>query len=318
MTTTLVTGGAGFIGAQLAARLAARGERVVIFDDFNSGLYPAKLKRDRVKALLVPRQVTVVEGDIRDETAVGKLFAHRFDRVCHLAAWAGVGPSLKDPHTYETVNITGTRIIFAAAVAHAIPRVVYASSSSIYGANTKLPFSETDRTDNPVGPYAMTKKTNELQAFYYHHVYGLKSVGLRFFTVYGPWGRPDMALFIFMDKIRRGKPLIVNNYGKMKRNFTYVDDIVDGLVASLDSDFNYETFNLGAGATVTLEEYIAVIEKTMGQKAKKDYRPMPPGEVADTIANVAKAKKLLGYWPKVKIEEGIPRAWTWYKEYYGV
>lgn len=317
--TYLVTGGAGFIGSHVAQSLALRGDNVVVIDDFNSGLYPSELKRDRVKALLEPHGVQIHECDIRDRDKTESIFQrYRIAKICHLAAWAGVAPSLKWPEIYESVNITGTRHVFDLAVKYRVDKVVYASSSSVYGANSKMPFAERDKTDRPVGPYAMTKKANELQAHFYHQVYGLKSIGLRFFTVYGPWGRPDMALFVFIKKILNNEPIKVNNYGRMKRNFTYVDDIASGVIASLDRPVGYAIFNLGADDTVALEDFIAVIENTLGLKARKEYQPMPPGEVPDTIANVTKAKRLLGYEPKIKVAEGIPRFWQWYKSYHGL
>lgn len=317
--TYLLTGGAGFIGSQTAVHLAKRGDRVIVVDDFNSGLYPSQLKHDRVTRLLKPHAIETIELDIRDKDKLDMVIqAHKIDQICHLAAWAGVRTSLKQPETYETVNIQGTRHIFELAAKHDIPKVVYASSSSVYGANTKQPFSEDDRTDSPVAPYALTKKVNELQAFYFNHLYNLKSVGLRFFTVYGPWGRPDMALFIFTDKILKGETITLNNFGKMRRDFTYVDDIISGIVASLDGDFNYEIFNLGGNNTVELNHFVDVIEQTIGKKAKKELVPMQPGEVPDTVADVTKARHLLGYNPQTSVEDGIPKFWEWYKDYYGI
>ncbi len=317
--TTLVTGGAGFIGSQVAHTLAQRGDKVVVLDDFNSGLYPATLKRARVAHFLDPKQIPVHEIDIRNKDDLTSLFKqYKINRICHLAAWAGVRTSLQDPHTYEEVNVTGTRHIFECAIEHAVPHVVYASSSSVYGANTSLPFRESDRVDQPIAPYALTKRINELQAFYFHHLYQLKSTGLRFFTVYGPWGRPDMALFTFTDKILKGEPIAVNNGGKMKRDFTYVDDIVAGVVASLDKPLDYEIFNLGGNQTVELTDFIEVIEKTIGKKAKKNLLPMQPGDVLETAADVSKAESLLAFRPKIHITEGIPLFWKWYKDYYRV
>lgn len=319
MKTYLVTGGAGFIGSHVAQVLHDRGDKVVVIDDFNSGLYPSELKRDRVKHLLAPKGIPVHEVDIRDKQTLEKtLKAHTITHICHLAAWAGVRTSLDRPEIYESVNITGTRHIFEFARARQIPHVVYASSSSVYGKNTSLPFKETDRVDQPIAPYAMTKRVNELQAFYFHHLYQLKTTGLRFFTVYGPWGRPDMALFTFTQKILKNEPINVNNGGKMKRDFTYVDDIVNGVIASLDTPLEYEIFNLGGNKTVELTHFIDVIEETIGKKVQRNLLPMQPGDVPDTAADVTKAQKLLGFDPIVRIEEGIPRFWNWYKDYYGV
>lgn len=315
----LITGGAGFIGSNVADKLAKRGESVVVIDDFNDGLYPSSLKRDRVTNLLDPHKIPVHEVDIRQKDQVEAIFKkYEITKVCHLAAWAGVQTSLKHPEIYEAVNITGTRHIFEAAVAHNIPHVVYASSSSVYGANTSMPFKESDRVDQPIAPYAMSKRANELQAFYFHHLYKLKTTGLRFFTVYGPWGRPDMALFIFTRKILAGEPINVNNAGKMKRDFTYVDDIAAGVIASLDKPLECEIFNLGGNKTVELTYFIDTIEKTIGKTAKRNLLPMQPGDVPDTSADVSKAETMLGFSPKTRIEEGIPAFWEWYKGYYNV
>lgn len=317
--TYLITGGAGFIGSHVAQFLAKRGEKVIVIDDFNNGLYPVKLKRDRVKNLLEPYSIPVHKADIRNKKQVEAIFGqYKISKVCHLAAWAGVRMSLKKPKTYESVNITGTRHMFELAMAHDIPHVVYASSSSVYGANTSLPFRESDRVDQPIAPYAFSKRANELQAFYFHHLYNLATTGLRFFTVYGSWGRPDMALFIFTEKILKGEIIPVNNRGKMKRDFTYVGDIVDGVIASLDNPLDCEILNLGGNQTVELTHFIDVIEKTVGKKAERNLLPMQPGDVPETSADVSKAKTLLGFQPKVHIEEGIPLFWKWYKEYYGI
>ncbi len=315
----LVTGGAGFIGSQTAHKLAERGDSVVVIDDFNNGLYPSQLKHDRAKQLLEPHHIPVHTVDLRDEAALKNVFQqHRITKICHLGAWAGVRTSLLRPEVYESVNITGTRHIFDLAREYAIPHVVYASSSSVYGANQKQPFNEDDRVDQPIAPYALSKRVNELQAFYYYHLYQLKSSGLRFFTVYGPWGRPDMALFTFTQKILAGEPIQLNNNGEMKRDFTYVDDIIAGVIAALDTPFDYEIFNLGGNDTVTLDRFVSVIEAAIGKKAKRELRPMQPGEVPETVADVTKAKKMLGFNPHTHVEEGIPCFWQWYKDYYHV
>lgn len=315
----LVTGGAGFIGSRVAQRLSQRGNDVIVLDDFNSGLYTESLKRDRVKELLEPCDIPVVELDIRDKGALDAFFhKYKIDKICHLAAWAGVKASIEKPEIYEAVNIVGSRHVFDMAVKHGIEHIVYASSSSVYGANTKQPFSEEDRVDQPVGPYALTKRVNELQAFCYHHLYQLKSTGLRFFTVYGPWGRPDMALFIFTKQILEGKPIKLNNFGNMKRDFTYIDDIVDGIIASLDTPFDYEVFNLGANQTVDLLDFVSMIETVTGKEAKRELLPMPPGEVEETSADVSKAQRMLNYHPKFTIKTGVPKFWEWYKDYYRI
>jgi len=239
---------------------------------------------------------------------------HKFNKICHLAAQAGVRYSLENPLAYEKSNILGTLVMLEMAKKYNVKYFVFASSSSIYGNNKKTPFSEEDNVDYPVSLYAATKKSSELLAYTYHHLYSLNCTGLRFFTVYGPWGRPDMAYFKFTKAILEDKPIDVYNYGKMKRDFTYISDITDGILAAIDNPFPYEIINLGNNKPIELSYFIECIENALKKKAKKNMLPMQPGDVKITYANIKKAEKLLNYKPKVKIEEGINRFVGWYKE----
>jgi len=314
----LITGGAGFIGSHVASILLKRGDSIVIVDNFNT-YYDVKLKRDRIKQLKKYKNLEVYKADITDLKSLDLIFKkHKFDKVCHLAAQAGVRDSIDHPIKYEMWNCLGTLHIMEMCVKYKIKNLVYASSSSVYGGNTKVPFSETDDVSKPISLYAATKKSNELYAHVYNKIHGLKSTGLRFFTVYGPFGRPDMALFKFTKNIMEGKKIDVYNKGNMKRDFTYVDDIAAGVIASLDKIHNCEVFNLGNNRTVTLKYFISEIEKNVGKKAKKNLMPMQPGDVPATSADIRKAKKMLGFKPKTNIEEGIKNFIKWYKEYHGI
>jgi len=313
----LITGGAGFIGSNLAKKLMDRGDKVVIIDNFND-YYDPQLKKDRIKKFLKGYKFKLYKGDIRDAKLLEKIFkTEKLDKVMHLAAMAGVRSSLLDPLLYEEVNVRGTLNLLEMARKYKIKNFVYASSSSVYGNNTKVPFSETDSVDTPISPYAATKKTTELLAHVYSHIYGLNTTGLRYFTVYGPWGRPDMALFLFTDGIAKGKPIKVFNRGKMSRNFTYVDDIVSGTIAVIDANLKCEVMNIGGDREETLMRYIEVLEESMGKKAKKKMLPMQPGDVPSTVADIRKLRKL-GWKPTTRIEEGIKNFVAWYKEYYKV
>jgi UDP-glucuronate 4-epimerase len=230
---------------------------------------------------------------------------------------AGVRNSLSNPFIYEEVNIKGIMNLLELSVKYKIKNFLYASSSSVYGNNKKIPFSENDPVDTPISPYAATKKATELMAHVYHHIYGLKTTGLRFFTVYGPWGRPDMALFLFTEHIIKGKPIQVNNYGKMSRNFTYVDDVVSGIMTILDADLDYEIMNIGGDREETLLRFIEVIEKNLNKKAKKKMMPLPPGDVTCTAADISKLRKF-GWQPTTRIEQGIKNFVDWYKSYYKI
>ena len=313
----LVTGGAGFIGSAMTKKLIDRGDEVVILDNFND-YYDPKLKRDRIKIFLQGYDPKVVEADIRDQAVMERLFSEeKFDKVIHLAAMAGVRNSLRDPLLYEEVNVRGTMILLEQSVKHPVKNFVYASSSSVYGNNTKLPFSESDSVDTPISPYAATKKCCELIAHTYSHIHKLPTTGLRFFTVYGPWGRPDMALFGFTDKIRRGEEIEVYNFGNMTRNFTYVDDIVSGTLTVLDADLPYGVMNIGGDTEEPLTRFIEVIEKHLGMKAKQKLMPIQPGDVPSTVADISKLRAL-GWAPQTRIDEGIGNFIAWYREYYKV
>lgn len=315
----LLTGGAGFIGFHTATELLNRGDSVVIIDNFND-YYDPKLKffrADTLKNHKNKKNLKIYKADISDLKSLDKIFKkHKFDKICHLAAQAGVRYSLKDPFRYEIWNNLGTLNLLELAVKHKIKDFVFASSSSVYGGNKKIPFSEKDSVDSPVSLYAATKKTNELYAHVYHHLYGLNCTGLRFFTVYGPYGRPDMALFKFVKNILKGEKIDVYNKGNMKRDFTYVSDIVSGVLSAIDKPMGYEIFNLGNNNPVTLNKFISSIEKALGKKAKKNLLGMQPGDVKKTYADIDKAQKKLGYSPKTDIKEGIDKFISWYKEYY--
>lgn len=311
----LVTGGAGFIGFHVAKALLERGDLVVIVDNFNN-YYDPKLKYARIKQIKKHKNLKVYKIDISNYKRLEKIFKkHRFDKICHLAAQTGVRYSLKDPFRYELWNNLATLNLLELARKYKIKDFVYASSSSVYGGNKKIPFSEKDDVSSPISFYAATKKSSELYAYVYHHLYGLNCTGLRFFTVYGPWGRPDMALFKFTKNILKDKPIPVFNYGKMKRDFTFITDIVPGVIAAIDKPFPYEIFNLGNNKLVELNQFIKIIEKELGKKTKKKLLPMQPGDVPTTYANIKKAKKMLGYNPKTDIGEGIRKFVEWYRRY---
>jgi UDP-glucuronate 4-epimerase len=311
-----ITGGAGFIGSNLAKQLMDRGDEVVMIDNFND-YYDVQLKKDRIKKYLKGYEFKLYKGDIRDEKLLNRIFKkEKIDKVVSLAALAGVRNSLLDPLGYEDVNIKGTMNLLEVSKKYKIKNFVYASSSSVYGNNKKQPFSESDSVDTPISPYAATKKATELLAHVYSHIYKLNTTGLRYFTVYGPWGRPDMALFLFADGITKGKPIKVFNRGKMSRNFTYIDDIVSGTIKVLDKNLKCEVMNIGGDKEETLMRYIEVLEENMGKKAKKKMLPMQPGDVPSTVADIRKLRKL-GWKPTTRIEEGIKNFVDWYKEYYG-
>ena len=311
----LVTGGAGFIGSAIAKRLVERGDRVVILDNFND-YYDPQLKRDRIEVFLKGIDFKLYEGDIRDAKLVEDIFAsEKIEKVVHLAAMAGVRYSIQDPLLYADVNVNGTLVLLEAARKHAVRNFVYASSSSVYGGNEKIPFSEEDSVDHPVSPYAASKKANELFAHVWSHLYGLPTTGLRFFTVYGPWGRPDMAPFKFTKNIFEGKPIEVYNFGDMTRNFTYIDDIVSGTITVLDADLPVGVMNIGGDAEDKLTRFIEVIEKNVGKTADKKMMPMQPGDVPATVADISKLRAL-GWAPSTRIDVGIRNFVEWYREYY--
>ena len=313
----LVTGTAGFIGFHVATRLLEAGHAVVGYDNFNP-YYDVALKKARHRRLEQNPRYRGVRADLCERDTVNDLFReHGFDRVIHLAAQAGVRYSLDHPFAYLRSNLEGFLTILEACRHADTPRLVYASSSSVYGGNTKLPFAEDDPVDTPVSLYAATKRADELMAHTYTHLYGLQTVGLRFFTVYGPWGRPDMALWIFTERITRGEPIPVFNHGRMRRDFTYIDDIVLGVegAAFCENLQPYELFNLGNHRSEELLDMIRTLEEALGRKAELDLLPMQPGDVEATYADVTRARSKLGFDPSTPIDEGIPRFVEWYKSY---
>ncbi len=316
MTTYLVTGAAGFIGFHTAQKLLDRGDTVITIDNIND-YYDIQLKEDRLARLIGYDQFTAYRYDLENLQAVESVFRnHKIDVVCHLAAQAGVRYSLINPFAYQKSNLEAFLNILELSKQAQVSNFVYASSSSVYGKNKKLPFSVDDRVDQPISLYAATKKANELMAHTYSHLFNLPTTGLRFFTVYGPWGRPDMALFLFTKAILNGEPIDVFNYGKMRRDFTYVDDITDGVIACLDHPQPYELLNIGNHRSEDLEYFIDVIEKAIGKKAIRNYKPLQPGDVTETYADIDRIKELYGFEPKTTIDEGIPRFVEWYRTYY--
>ena len=319
----LVTGAAGFIGMHTARRLLADGHTVAGVDSLNP-YYDVALKRARLAQLVHPN-FRQFEIDLVDSSATAALFDHEaFDGVVHLAAQPGVRHSLVDPHAYTSNNITGFLNVLEGCRHGAVGPLVYASSSSVYGANSALPFSEDQRTDHPVSLYAATKRANELMAYSYSHLFSIPATGLRFFTVYGPWGRPDMSPMSFARAIMAGEPIKVFNYGRMRRDFTYVDDIVEGVVRTLaipaapdpESGVRHALYNIGNHQAVGLEEYIDTLAAALGRTAIKDYQPMQPGDVPATYADTGRLKALTGFAPSTPLAEGIARFVEWYKSYH--
>lgn len=313
----LVTGGAGFIGSHLTRRLLEAGGHVTILDDFNDFYDPA-LKRGNVEALqrLAGDRLRIIEGDIRNEALVDRLFREgSFGVVVHLAARAGVRPSLKEPILYEEVNCIGTLRLLEAARRHGPERFLFASSSSVYGINQKVPFSEDDPVDQPISPYATTKRTGELLCFNYSHLYGLRVSCLRFFTVYGPAQRPEMAIAKFTDLLARGKAVPLFGSGQTRRDYTYIDDIVDGIVAAMELNPRFEIFNLGGAQTTRLIDLVHWIAEELGVEPKVELLPEQPGDVPITFADVSKSERMLGFRPRVPIREGLRRSVAWYCEH---
>ncbi len=330
----LVTGAAGFIGFHLARRLLEKGLKVVGIDNLNA-YYEVQLKEARLERLTPFDNFSFIKADIADRTRIEKVFQeNEFDVVVNLAAQAGVRYSITNPHAYIDANLVGFGNILEGCRHHGVKHLVFASSSSVYGANTKMPFSVHHNVDHPVSLYAATKKANELMAHSYSHLYGLCCTGLRFFTVYGPWGRPDMALFLFTRAILDGKPIKVFNHGKMQRDFTYIDDIVEGVYrvmgslpapdASWRGDqpdpgtsyVNYRVFNIGNNQPVNLLDFIETLENILGKKAEKDLQDLQPGDVVATYADIDDLKQQVGFAPTTPIEEGVRRFVDWYREYY--
>jgi UDP-glucuronate 4-epimerase len=309
--SVLVTGGAGFIGSHVVEALLARGDRVAVLDNFNDFYDPA-IKRANAQAF--PKGVKVVTGDIRDPDLVAGMFQDgKFDVVVHLAAMAGVRPSLLDPLHYADVNVRGTLILLEELKKRPKTRFVFASSSSVYGSNDKVPFGETDDIHHPVSPYAATKRAGELLCFTHHHLYGIPTTCLRFFTVYGPRQRPEMAIHKFVANCLAKKPIPFYGDGSTRRDYTYVDDIVDGVVRSIDRCAGYEIYNLGESATTSLSELVGMIGEACRVEPVLDRQPMQPGDVLITYADISKARKMLGYEPRTPVREGIDRFVRWYK-----
>ncbi len=315
-SAVLVTGSAGFIGFHVSKRLLEMGESVVGIDNLNE-YYDVNLKKARLEILKSYNNFIFYKEDIQNFQALEGIFeSHNLDNICNLAAQAGVRYSLKAPFSYQKSNLEGFLTLLELARKYRAKNFVYASSSSVYGDNKKVPFSVDDRVDTPVSLYAATKKANELIAHAYSHLYQIPCTGLRFFTVYGPWGRPDMALFLFTDAILKKRPINVYNYGHMKRDFTYIDDIVDGTIAALKRAVPYEIFNLGNSQSVELLDFIRILEGVLGQEAQKNMMPIQPGDVPETAADIRKSRELLGFDPKTPLEKGIRRFVRWYREYY--
>ncbi|MCF7954990.1 MAG: NAD-dependent epimerase [Phycisphaerae bacterium] len=347
----LVTGTAGFIGSFLAERLIARGDEVVGLDSINdyydvnvkygrlerAGIEKYELDYNRMIQSIIHPNYKFIQLKLEDSVNIDALFkAEKFDKVCNLAAQAGVRYSLINPQAYVNANIVGFVNILEACRHNDIEHLAYASSSSVYGLNESMPFSTSDNIDHPVSLYAASKKSNELMAHTYSHLFGLPTTGLRFFTVYGPWGRPDMALFLFTKAILEGKPIDVFNHGKMKRDFTYVDDIVEGVIRVIDNPPNgnpdwsgakpdpscskapYKVYNIGNSSPVLLMDFIAAIENAIGKKAEKNMMPLQPGDVPATWADVTDLVEDLGYKPDTSIEEGVGKFVKWYREFYNI
>jgi UDP-glucuronate 4-epimerase len=310
----LVTGGAGFIGHHLVLRLLQNGHTVSVLDSVND-YYDPTIKEARLKRF--PNTVKVYRVDLADARAVAEVFdAEQFDAVCHLAAQAGVRYSLEHPDVYVRSNYVGTFTILDNMKRLGIKKLIFASTSSVYGTSEDMPFVENDLAPMPMSIYAATKRGCEHLIASYSHLYGINATCLRFFTVYGPWGRPDMALFIFTDKILKSEPITVFNNGEMRRDFTYVDDIVDGFVKALEHVNGYHIYNLGAGEPVLLMDFIKTIETTLGRTAEIDFQPLQPGDVPATAANISAAQKELGYSPHTNVSDGVPKFIEWYRSYY--
>ncbi|WP_280545705.1 NAD-dependent epimerase [Halomonas sp. 11-S5] len=332
----LITGMAGFIGHAVARRLAGQGHEIVGIDNLND-YYDVSLKQARLDDLADCEDVRFIRLDLADRAGMAALFAeHRFDRVIHLAAQAGVRYSLENPHVYADSNLVGHLNVLEGCRHQGVEHLVYASSSSVYGMNDRVPFATSDAVDHPISLYAATKKANELMAHTYAHLYGLPTTGLRFFTVYGPWSRPDMAMFKFTRAVLAGEPIPVYNHGEMERDFTYIDDIVEGVVRVLariprpdpqwqaseagpdSSSAPYALYNIGHGSPVPLMDFIRAVEAATGREAICDFQPMQPGDVPRTWADTEALFQATGYRPRVGVEEGVRKFVEWYRGFYGV
>ncbi len=318
MVDILVTGAAGFIGFHLSRALLERGDRVIGYDNIND-YYDTGLKYARLEILKGYGEFTFHKANLEDGHRLDSVFkGEDLDKVCHLGAQAGVRYSIDNPRAYVNSNLVGFLNILESCRNNSVMDLVYASSSSVYGGNEKIPFSPEDNVDKPVSLYAATKKSNELMAHVYSHLFGINTTGLRFFTVYGPYGRPDMAYFSFTKAILAGDAIKVFNHGDMKRDFTYIDDIVSGIISSIDTPFRYEIFNLGNNRPENLEQFISVIEEELGIKAIKEYLPMQPGDVPVTYADIDHSREKLGYEPVTSLREGMGKFIKWYREHYDI
>jgi UDP-glucuronate 4-epimerase len=316
MKSILITGGAGFIGSHLVDRLLREGDwQITVVDDFND-FYAPSIKRENIRGHLAASNYTLVEADIRDHRAAEKAFVDtNYDCIVHLAARAGVRPSLKEPQLYVETNINGTMNLLELARSRGVPQFVFGSSSSVYGVNEKIPFAEEDPIFNPISPYAATKAAGELICHTYAHLYEMRIVCLRFFTVYGARQRPDLAIHKFAKLISQGKPIPVFGDGSTRRDYTYIDDVIAGVRAAIDYDrTKHEVINLGESRTVELRELISLIENELGTRAEIDRQPPQPGDVPQTFADISKARRLLGYNPQTQIETGIKQFIEWFKK----
>ena len=315
--TILVTGAAGFIGSHVAQALLARGDSIVGLDNLNDYYDPAR-KRSNLKevgnATDRPSRFTFIEGDVRDQDTLSVLFdQHRFEAIAHLAAMAGVRVSVEDPHLYYDVNLIGTLNLLNAARDHGAGNFVFASTSSVYGDTKEIPFVETDRCDRPLAPYPASKRAAEMLGFSYHHLFGQNFTALRFFTVYGPRGRPDMMAYKVLDNIFFARKVPLYNNGQMYRDWTYIDDIVSGVVSAVDRPLGYDVINLGRGEPVLLADFVRLIEELAGRRAHLVPMPMLHADIPYTYAEIARARRLLGYAPQISVQEGVTRFWRWYQ-----
>ncbi len=318
MERVLVTGSSGFIGMHLCMSLLEDGNIICGIDNMND-YYDVSLKEARLRRLLKYDNFSFNKLDILNLSEIEQIFKDfRPDKVVNLAAQVGVRYSIENPHTYIQSNIAGFTNIIETCRKYCVAGLIYASSSSVYGGKSETPFSVEDRVDKPISVYAATKKSNELIAYTYHHLYGLNTTGLRFFTVYGPWGRPDMAMYIFANKISRGERISVFNHGNMERDFTYIDDIVNGIKSSIENNYSNEVFNLGNSRFENLMDMIGIIEKELGEKAQIKFLEMQAGDIKKTFANIDISKEKLAYKPQTTIEKGIPKFIQWYKSYYKI
>ncbi len=310
----LVTGGAGFIGSHLSERLTEQGNKIFCLDNFND-YYDVRIKRNNIKSLLTHPNYKLIEGDILDLSLLKNIFTeHQFDIVVHLAARAGVRPSIQEPLLYQRVNVEGTSNLLEMARNHGIDKFIFASSSSVYGKNEKVPFAEVDLVDFPISPYASTKKAGELICYTYHHLFKLPVTCLRFFTVYGPRQRPDMAIHKFTDKIFKGEKLPMFGDGHTRRDYTYISDIIDGICKSIEHCTSYHIYNLGESKTIELKKIIQLIGESLGKEVEIEKLPLQPGDVPITFADITKAKREINYDPQVNVEEGVKRFVAWYTE----